>query len=46
MDDIEGTKDELAAEIAAVAHAVLSGTTLEETLAPGGVDRSRDHRRV
>lgn len=32
MDDIEGTKDELAAEIAAVAAAVLSGTTLEETL--------------
>jgi GAF domain-containing protein len=32
VDDIEGTKDELAAEIAAVAHAVLSGTTLEETL--------------
>lgn len=32
MDDIEGTKDELAAEIAAVAQAVLSGTTLEETL--------------
>ncbi len=32
MDDIEDTRDELVAEIAAIASAVLSGTTLEETL--------------
>ena len=32
MDDIEGTRDELVTEIAAVATAVLSGSTLEETL--------------
>ena len=32
MDDIEGNREELVAEIAAVANAVLSGTTLEETL--------------
>ena len=32
MDDIEDTRDELVAEIAAVADAVLSGNTLEETL--------------
>ncbi len=32
MDDIEDTTDELLAEVAAVANAVLSGNTLEETL--------------
>ncbi len=32
MDDIEGTTDDLVAEIATVANAVLSGGTLEETL--------------
>ena len=32
MDDIEANREELVAEIAAVANAVLSGTTLEETL--------------
>ena len=33
MDDIEGYREEeLVAEIAAVANAVLSGNTLEETL--------------
>ena len=32
VDDIEGTRDELVAEIAAIASAVLSGNTLEETL--------------
>ena len=32
MDDIEGEREELVAEIGAVANAVLSGNTLEETL--------------
>jgi hypothetical protein len=32
VDDIEANREELVAEIAAVANAVLSGTTLEETL--------------
>jgi GAF domain-containing protein len=32
VDDIETTRDELVAEIAAIAGAVLSGNTLEETL--------------
>ena len=32
MDDIDGDREELVAEIGAVANAVLSGNTLEETL--------------
>ena len=32
MDDIDGNREELVAEIGAVANAVLSGNTLEETL--------------